>query len=202
MSPLPLLAYAALFLASPALAQAPKLDVAAGDYVIDKTHVSVTWRIKHLGLSYYTARFTGFDSTVKLDPADLTRSSVIFTIDANSVRTDYPFPEKEDFDKVVASRFLKAEAHPKIIFQSTSLTATSATTGKLTGNMSFAGVTKPVTFDVTLNGATVHPFYKVPYVGFSARGMIKRTDFGVGEMVGLLGDEVEIWIEAEYKKAS
>jgi polyisoprenoid-binding protein YceI len=193
-----LAATVALSLATPVLAQAAPVNAPAGTYVLDNTHASVTWRVKHLGLSMYTGRFAKMDSSITLDPKTPTRSSVTVSIDPRSVRTDFPFPEKEDFDKVVAERFLGAVAHPAITFTSTGLTATGATTGKLTGNLSFNGVTKPVILDVTLNGAMTHPFRKIPVIGFSARGKINRSDFGSKELLGPIGDEVELLIEAEY----
>jgi polyisoprenoid-binding protein YceI len=187
-----------LLLGGPAFAQAAPVDAPAGAYALDTTHASVTWRVKHLGLSMYTGRFAKMDSTITLDPQTPTRSSVTVSIDPRSVRTDFPFPEEEDFDTVVAERFLGAARQPVITFRSTGLTATGATTGKLTGDLSFNGVTKPVTLDVTLNGAMSHPFRKIPVLGFSARGTLKRSDFGSKELLGPVGDEVELLIEAEY----
>jgi polyisoprenoid-binding protein YceI len=196
----PLLLAAAFALASPVLAQAAPLSVPAGEYVLDKTHASLTWKIRHLGLSNYTARFSTYDAVINLNPADPTKSTVTVTIDPTTVRTDFPFPQKEDFDKVIAEKFLKASQHPKITFQSTGLTATGATTGKLTGNLTFLGVTKPVTLDVTLNGAKEHPMSKTPVLGFSASGSLKRSDFGSTELQGPLGDEIQLLIEAEFGK--
>ncbi|WP_448586831.1 YceI family protein [Thermaurantiacus sp.] len=195
-------AAALLLLVAPAplLAQAAPVNAPAGVYELEKTHASITWRVKHLGLSMYTARFTGFDSAITLDPKNPTASSVTATIDPMSVRTDYPFPEKEDFDKVVGERFLKGKEHPKISFRSTRLVATGPTTGTLTGDLTLGGVTRPVSLDVTLNGAIEHPFRKVPVLGFSARGTLKRSAFGLTDLVGPIGDEVEILIEAEYLK--
>jgi polyisoprenoid-binding protein YceI len=194
----PLLVAAAFALAAPAFAQAAPLDVPAGEYVLDKTHASLTWQIRHMGLSNYTARFSTYDAVINLNPADPTKSSVTVTIDPTSVRTDFPFPEKEDFDKVIAEKFLKASQHPKITFQSTGLVATGATTGKLTGNLTFLGVTKPVTLDVILNGAKAHPMKKTPVLGFSATGVVKRSDFGSTEYLGPLGDDIKLIIEAEF----
>lgn len=195
-------AIALLSAAAPALAQGRPIDVPAGSYRLDPAHTSVVWRVKHLGLSMYSARFIGFDSTVQLDPADPTRSTVTFTIDPKSVRTDFPFPEKENFDMVVASRFLKADAHPEIRFRSTAITATGPNTGTINGDMTLGGVTRPVTFDATLNGAMLNPFTKAPTIGLSARGTIKRSEFGLTELLGPIGDEVEIQIEAELARAS
>jgi polyisoprenoid-binding protein YceI len=191
-----------LLAGTPALAQAAPVNAPAGVYEIEKTHASILWRVKHLGLSMYTARFLGFDSEITLDPKTPTNSTVTATIDPKSVRTDFPFPEKEDFDKVVGERFLKGAQHPKVSFRSTNLTATGPTTGTLTGDLTLGGVTRPVALAVTLNGAMEHPFRKVPILGFSARGTFKRSDFGLTELVGPIGDEVEIIIEAEYLKKS
>lgn len=193
-------ALAATTFAAPVLAQAAPINVPAGEYVLDTTHASLTWKIRHLGLSNYTARFATYDAVINLNPADPTKSTVTVTIDPTSVRTDFPFPEKEDFDKVIAEKFLRAGQHPKITFQSTGLTATGGTTGKLTGNLSFLGVTKPVTLDVTLNGAKNHPMTKTPVLGFSATGSIKRSDFGSTDLLGPLGDEIQLEIEAEFRK--
>lgn len=188
------------FAAAPAFAQAAPIDSPAGEYGLDKTHASITWKVKHLGLSHYTARFASFDSVIVLDPKNPVNSTVNVTIDPRSARTDFPFPEKEDFDKVVAEKFLLAGEHPAITFQSTSLKATGANTGKLTGNLTMMGVTKPITLDVTLNGAITHPFRKIPVIGFSATGSFKRSDFGSTALQGPIGDEITVLIEAEYFK--
>ncbi len=192
----------ALVVSAPLLAQAAPVNAPAGVYELDRTHASITWRVSHLGLSQYTARFASFDSEIMLDPKDPTRSTVSVTIDPRSVRTDFPFPEREDFDRVVAERFLKAGEHPEIRFQSTRLVATGPTTGRLTGNLTFLGQTRPVTLEVTLNGAMEHPFRKVPVLGFSATTTIKRSEFGSTDLLGPIGDEVTLLIEAEYAKKS
>ena len=179
--------------------QAAPLTIAAGDYVLDKTHASLTWKIKHLGLSWYTARFTSFDANVRLDPQTVTNSSVSVTIDPKSVRTDYPFPEKEDFDKVISEKFLKSGEFPTITFQSTSLVATDTSEGKLHGNLTLLGVTKPVTLDVKLVGATdKHPMNEKSAFGIHAKGEIKRSDFGQTELQGVLGDEIKLEINGEF----
>lgn len=188
------------FTAAPALAQGAPIDAPAGEYTLDKTHASITWKIKHLGLSNYTARFASFDSVVVLDPKTPTKSTISVTIDPRSVKTDFPFPEKEDFDKVIAEKFLMAGEHPAITFQSTGLKATGAKTGKLSGNLTMMGVTKPIVMDVTLNGAMVHPFRKIPVVGFTATGSFKRSDFGSTVLQGPIGDEITVIVEAEFFK--
>jgi polyisoprenoid-binding protein YceI len=195
-----------LLLALPAVAQMGPMQprtlaqTQAGTYVADPAHTSVTWRVNHFGLSWYTARFTKFDSTIQFDPANPPRSSVTVNIDPKSIRTDFPAPERINFDEKIAKEALQSEAHPQIRFRSTGLTATGPTTGRLTGDLTLAGVTKPVTLDVTFNGGLDNPMDRTPMLGFSARGNFKRSEWGVRNWLPVVGDEVQLVIEAEYKK--
>ena len=148
---------AATLLAAPALAQgAPPAPVAApaGAYVSDKTHTTVEWQGLHNGLSWYSARFTDFDIQLTFDPADVTKSKVTATIDPKSIETDYtrtrPAGNTTDFNNELATdaRFFNAGKFPKITFTSTAVTKTGEKTGKVTGNLTFLGVTKPVTLNI------------------------------------------------------
>lgn len=192
-------------LAAPAAAQMPApqpralAQMQAGTYVLDLAHASVTWRVKHMGIAWYTGRFAKFESTMQLDPANPTRSSVTVSIDPRSVRTEFPSPERINFDEKIAKEALQADKNPAITFRSTRLEATGPNTGRMTGDLTLAGVTKPVTLDVTFNGGLDHPFEKVPLVGFSARGSFNRSEFGVRNWIPVVGDEVQLIIEAEYK---
>lgn len=178
---------------------AAQLEVPSGTYALDPTHASVTWKVNHLGLSNYTARFTKFDATLNFDAAKPENSKLTVTIDPKSVRTDYPFPEKEDFDaKIAGETFFDAAKYPEIKFVSTKVERLGSDTGKVHGDLTFHGVTKPVTLDVTLVGAKPHPMQKVGAMGFSATTRIKRSDFGVNALVPMVGDEVMVQIEAEF----
>lgn len=190
-------------LSVPALA-APSLDIPSGNYDGDPAHSSITFKIGHFGLSNYTARFVRFGTAVTLDAANPANSSVKVTVDTNSVRTDFPFPDKEDFDKKIGgdANFLNGEAFPQISFVSKSIKVTGPRTALITGDLTLRGITKPVTLDTKLNGTLVsHPLRKVPMFGISATGKINRADFGQTFLKGLLGDEVSIMIEAEFAPA-
>jgi polyisoprenoid-binding protein YceI len=190
--------------AAPAQAQTtPLADMPAGIYTADPTHTSVTWKVSHIGLSKYTARFAKANAELHLDPADPVKSTLKASVDPASIRTDYPKPEEKDFDHKLATdaEWFNADKFPEITFTSTRLEKTGETTGRMTGDLTFLGVTKPVTFDVTFNGAYAKaPFSEVPALGFSARAVIKRSDWGFSTYVPNIGDEVEILIETEMHK--
>jgi polyisoprenoid-binding protein YceI len=190
-------------LAAHAQATTPIAQLPAGAYGLDKTHASLTWKVMHLGLANYTARFTDFDADLHLDPANVTNSKVSVTINPASVRTDYPHADKKDFDAKLAkgAEWFNADKFPQITFTSTSLTQTGERTGKLTGDLTFLGVTKPVTLDVTFNGGmAAHPFTQKAAVGFSATGTLKRSEWGFTTYIPNIGDEVALMIEVEFLK--
>lgn len=192
--------FAAVALASPALAQVAT-DAPAGTYKLDLTHASVHWKVNHLGLSNYTGRFARMDATLTFDPAAPEKSKLVATVDPLSVRTDYPAPEKHDFDKTLSTdaKWFNAGVAKAITFTSTSIVMTGPKTADVTGDLSLLGVSKPITLKATFNGGMKeHPFAKKPALGFSATGRIKRSDFGMTYLVPNIGDEVEIIIETEF----
>jgi polyisoprenoid-binding protein YceI len=93
--------------------------------------------------------------------------------------------------------------YPKANFVSTQIVKTGENTGTVTGNLTLAGVTKPVTLKVTFNGGRDVPIPFQPYrIGFDAAGTIKRSDFGLTHMVwsGMVSDEVNLTINCEMER--
>ncbi len=198
---------------APALAEAPAQNAAvtvsapAGTYALDPTHAALFWSFKHNGISNYTGRFEKLSATLKLDPANLSQSSISFTADPLSVQVAFPADYKamhkestygsfaEDISRNPA--YLNADKFPKITFTSTKVEPTSATTADVTGDLTFLGITKPVTLKATFLGEIAsHPFLKVPAVGFAAEGTFKRSDFGQAE--NYVGDDVTIRFDGEF----
>ena len=199
LSSLALAAGLVVAVVAPAAAQLG-VDVPAGTYKIDPTHASLTWKVSHMGLANYTARFTKLDATLAYDPAKPEASKLMATVDPTSLKTDFPFPEKENFDKVLAesAKWFNANVAKTITFNSTTVKMTGPRTADVTGDLTLLGVTKPVTLKVTLNGSMKeHPFTKKAAIGFSGTGTVKRSDFGMTNAIPIVGDDVTLLIEAE-----
>ena len=75
-------------------------------------------------------------------------------------------------------------------------------TGTITGNLTLRGMTKPVRLDVVLNKVGQNPLDKKNSAGLSARGTLKRSDFGMKAFLGPIGDDIDIIIEIEAKQKS
>jgi polyisoprenoid-binding protein YceI len=193
---------AALVMAAVAPASAQlAVEVPAGTYKIDPTHASLHWRVSHLGLSNYTGRFVRFDATLVIDPAKPEAAKLEATVDPMSIRTDYPFADKKNFDKILAEdpKWFNVSLFDKATFKSTAVKMTGPKTADVTGDLTLLGVTKPVTLKTTFNGGMKEqPFAKKPALGFSAVGTIKRSDFGMTYLVPNVGDDIELILEVEF----
>lgn len=184
-----------------ACATPPVLDVAAapeGAYVLDPTHTSVNWSLSHSGLSFYTARFDDISGALDFTPDAPTQSRLDIRIDPKSVSTG-----DTEWDETLATdgKYFDGETYPEIRFVSTASTKLTDNTGTVTGNLTLRGVTKPVTLDVTYNGAGKSFGNPGATLGFSALGKIKRSDWGMNYLTNFgIGDEVTLRIEAEFNE--
>jgi len=188
-----------------AFALDPASTLPAGIYKLEPTHASLTWKVSHMGLSNYTARFTKMDATLNLDTQDPTKSTLVATVDPASVKTDYPNAATKDFDKELATgeTWFNAGKFPEIKYVSTSVVKTGENTATINGELTFMGVTKPLALAATYNGGMKeHPFTKTATVGFSATAVLKRSDWGFSTYVPTIGDEVTLLIETEFVKAN
>ena len=66
----------------------------------------------------------------------------------------------------------------------------------MTGNLTLLGKTNRVTLDIKFNRKAAHPRIKKTFVGFTAIGILKRSDYGMRFLLPAIGDEVRIRIEA------
>ena len=171
-------------------------DAPAGVYKSEATHAYITFQYLHQGYARPTLRWNDFDATIDLNPSSPTASTLSVTIDAASIDSGV---EKFD-DHLVTADFFDVENHPEITFVSTKLSQGITGRGKLTGDLTMKGITKPVTLDVVLNKVGQHFRSKKPVFGISATGNIKRSDWDLGLYTPHVGDDVDITIEIEFVK--
>jgi polyisoprenoid-binding protein YceI len=198
------LTLALLFVCSFAQADTAVTAMPRGTYKLDKAHASLIWKVSHLGLSYYTARFTRFDASYEFDPEQPLQSQLSVTVDPTSIETDYPNSAEKDFNKELAfgKNWFNAEAFPKIHFTSKKIEMTGENTASVSGELEFLGVKKPVVLAVTLNKSLAkQPFSGKPVMGFSATTTLKRSQWGMNAYVPNIGDDVQLLIEVEFAKA-
>jgi polyisoprenoid-binding protein YceI len=167
----------------------------ADDYVIDAAHSGVTFQISHMGVSYIPGRFNELSGNFTIDTSDPAKSSFSLTIKTESVDTNN---SKRD-EHLRAPDFFNAKQFPTITFASTAVKAVEGGY-EVTGDLTMHGETKPITFSLK-GGKTAEFPPKVIRTGFtSPQIVIKRTDFGVGKPMPVLGNEVYIAVSFEGTK--
>ncbi|PPK43610.1 polyisoprenoid-binding protein YceI [Trinickia symbiotica] len=170
--------------------------VPPGQYSLDAHHWSVIFDVDHLKYSRFVIRFDRAHAMLVWKEGGLAASTVDASIDASSVDTNVPL-----LDKLVKGKdMFDAATYPTIRFVSTRFTRTGAAAGKLEGDLTIRGVTRPVTLDVTFNGYGPNPLTKEDTLGFSASGRFSRAQFGLSTWYPAVGDEVRVRIEAEFAK--
>ncbi len=172
-------------------------SVPSGKYDLDKGHAYINFQFSHLGFSNPTLGFRDFDVEMTLDNDNLKNSTLIVTIDVNSIDS-----RVAKFDKhLVSDDMFDTAKFPTATFIATDFVKTSADTMDITGDLTIKETTLPVTLKAKINKAANHPMRKVPTIGVSASTVIKRSDFGVSYATPHVGDDVTINIEVEMPKA-
>lgn len=161
----------------------------AGRYEVDATHASVIARVSHVGYSWSVFRFGKVEGVLDWDPARQEASKLTASVEVASIATPV-----EGFAKELAGKaFLNAEAYPNATFVSTAFRRIGARRGKVDGQFTLMGKTRPVTFDVELVGSGKG--FGAPRLGVSATGWINPKDYGLPEV---FADPIQIVIDAEF----
>jgi polyisoprenoid-binding protein YceI len=87
-------------------------------------------------------------------------------------------------------RFFDVVNYPEILFVSTGFKWTSETTGTLKGDLTLHGVTRPVTFNVTLLPVKNKDDKNAGMVLVKAGTTIHRSDFGMDTLSRIVNDDV------------
>lgn len=168
---------------------------------IDTSHTRANFHVRHMMISNVHGQFDKVSGTVEFDEKDPTRSTVDVKIDAASL---YTHDDKRDAH-LKSADFLDVDNHPYLLFKSQRVEKIDDVTGRVYGDLTIRGVSKPVTLDVEFNGLAKAP-WGATSAGFSAKTKINRKDWGLNwnmalETGGVLvGDTVNITIEAEIVK--
>jgi len=171
-------------------------EIPGGAYRLDPTHVSIVYRISHLGLSNLTGTFDAIEGELEFFPRTPERSGLrvvagVASIDANNQIVE---------DVLLGERFFDAENYPQIIFETTDIEALSSSEGRIDGSLEMRGERHPVSLMATFNGYGVNGLTLHRTLGFSATMTLSRSQWDMVAYPAMIGDEVTLHIEAEFVK--
>jgi polyisoprenoid-binding protein YceI len=191
--------FAKAFLVVPLLTVAT-MAWSADRYEIDKVHSTISFKVRHLGLSSVTGKFADFSGTIMYDEKDVTNSTASVTIKSASIDTG---TQKRD-EHLRSAAFFDVAKYPEITFVSKSVSKKGEDL-VLVGTLNMHGVSKEVSIPFTISGKQTDPSGAVR-AGAEGSTTLNRLDYNIGDnkMLNsntmLIGNEIKIELLLEAVK--
>jgi polyisoprenoid-binding protein YceI len=177
--------------AAPAAIAAPEM------FDLDQSHFSVVFSVSHMNISYTYGMFREAQGRFVLDRQNPAACQFQMAINAASIDT---VNAKRD-EHLKGPDFLDAVQFPQITFESTSCTLDNRQEGKIvylvTGNLTMHGVTRQVTLPIEMLGEGPGPGGRGYHAGFVTQFELKRSEFGMTNLLNMVGDAVGITVSFE-----
>jgi polyisoprenoid-binding protein YceI len=160
---------------------------------IDPVHTNAQFSCRHMGISTVRGSFTKTTGTVQYDPSDPSKTAIDATIDVNSIDTRNDMRDKD----LKSDHFFDVAKYPTLTFKSKSAQAAGSGKLKVTGDLTIHGVTKEVVLNVDGPSAPMKDPRGNMHMGAAASTVVNRSDFGMNNMQGMVGNEININIDVE-----
>ncbi len=164
----------ALLLAS-ALLATTAAQAAPVTYEIDPTHTYPSFEADHMGLSVWRGKLNKNAGTVVYDKAAGT-GTVEVQMDLASI--DFGLDAMNAWAR--GKDFFDVEKNPGATFKGRFDGVAGGVPGKLVGELTLNGRTRPLTLTVHQLKCIPHPLHKRDLCGADASGSFNREDFGLG----------------------
>jgi len=175
-------------------------------WTFEPGHTAAEFCARHMMVTCVRGHFKDVHGTLDFDPKNPQAASVEATIDARGLWSGEPARDAH----LKAADFLDVENHPTITFRGKGVELIGPDEGRMRGELTIRGVTRPITLEVRSLGQWETPWWedgvdKGPKTraGFLARARINRKDFGVNwngvlDRGGVVvSDEIDLTIDAE-----
>jgi len=164
---------------------------AADEYTYDGVHSSVSFKARHLDISWIHGRFNEASGKFAIDRADPSKSTFELSVKVDSVDTGNA---KRD-EHLRQPDYFDTKQFPTIDFKSTSVKPIEGGF-EVTGDFTMHGQTKSIV--IVLKGGKEVEWKGVKRVGFATEIAVKRSDYGFDPtQIGLIGDQALILIDCE-----
>ncbi|WP_343226131.1 YceI family protein [Luteimonas sp. MHLX1A] len=176
------------------LALLSPMAAAAERFALDPVHTRVMVAVDHAGYSKAIGTASGSTGVLAFDPTDWRQAR----LEARVPLQRLDFGDTAWNRAVAAANLLDATRTPEAHFISTRVEPVAGDEAIVHGQLTLRGVTRPLALQVRMNALKRHPM--PPFrrtAGFSATATLSRADFGIDAWPSMIGDTVELRIEAE-----
>jgi polyisoprenoid-binding protein YceI len=170
---------------------------------VDIAHTQVSFSIRHLGVSFIKGTLAVADAELNLDEANPANSSLKGRMDMSTFSTHDPNRDGH----LKSADFFDVENNPYIEFATKRVADKGKGKFDVTGDLTIKGTTGEVALEGEYAGPVLDPISGKRKVGFTMRGEIDKTAFGVTWNVPMeggtfmLADKVTLDINAQAIEA-
>ena len=183
----------ALALAAVGFAAASTVSAEPVVYRFDPPHTQIFFSADHQKFSHPVGRLKVKDGWFQFDEKDWSQSRVDVTIDMTSA----DMGEAKWSEMVRGGQFLDAGRWPTARFASRSVEKKDEKSGVIHGDLTFHGETRPFDVEFTVNRIGNDPYAFKKKAGFSAKGTLQRSEFGMKRYAEVVGENIELRFEIE-----
>lgn len=172
------------------------IQLEKGSYKLDPTHVTVLFKINHMGLSTFVGRFNKVDASLEYDPQNIAAAKLSAVIDIASIDVN-----NSDLEETLrGSSWFDAEKYPQAFFRTDSVKVIDENTAEFSGDLQLHGVTAPMALRIHFNGGGNNMLTGFYTLGFSATSTFSRSTFGVDYLIPAIADQVDVEVFAEFQQ--
>lgn len=167
----------------------PDALTSQAQWTFDDAHSNLQFSVTNLMIAEIEGSLVLKEARLTTPNKDYTDASIYILADVNTIDTDNDARDEH----LRSPDFFDATKYPNLTFQSTIFKKVGENKYEVTGDLTFHGITKSVTMDVTATDA-IRPYDSKAVVGFKAKGVIKRSDFDISSSTpeAILSDEVQV----------
>lgn len=170
----------------------------SGQYRLDQSHASLIFKVSHMGLSTYVGRFNSFDASLDFNADSVTDTRLHAQVDMRSLDINNP----ELADDLQGASWFNSQKFPQASFSTLEVRPLTDNEFEFVGELDWRGIQKPVVLLVTIHGGAMNRLTGKYTIGFSANGVISRSDFGMDAYIPLVGDRVQLEVYAEFQRTA
>jgi polyisoprenoid-binding protein YceI len=173
---------------------APIALAQSSTWTVDPNHSQATFVVKHMAVTNVRGAISNIKGTVTWNPKDPSKDSVEAVLDTTTIDTQSAYRDKD----LKGADFFNIEKFPTMTFKSTSVKRAGKGL-KIFGDLTLAGVTRPVILDATEPSAPQKGMQGGLLSGIEATTSIKRSDFAFAAKYpsAVVGDDIQITIDVE-----
>jgi len=164
----------------------------AGDWQFDRDKSTINFMTTKESFAQIKGGFQSFEGQVNGSPDDPLHTAANFIIRTGSVVTGLGIR-----DQVLrGSAFFNIQQYPTMEFRSTKITRIDANHATVRGDLTLLGVTKPLTFDVTLDKPVVDNTTHITTINATAVAVMDRYAWGMTTFVPAVGHDITVKVNA------